>query len=464
MKNDKSDRPLQGVRIIVISYFFYPSREVGAKRVSELALSLEAAGANIRIIHARSSSLIPTDPALLEPVAELQRYPVTVPPKIVDKLWKWLKTLRGGSSGSSEATGTKLKPTLDQPNAQRPKNLGVVGFLRRQYLAADSVFGGRKFWLFLVALRILALRVSGRCDLVISSGPPMVGYLGGRFARTINQALWVMDMRDPWFLNRLAGRVTEGHWMLNWEDRTIRRCIEYSDAIVAASPGIVRYIEQHFTKRTENITVVRNGYDPAAVIYKKPPMGKLAMLYCGTLYLNRNPFPLLEALDSAVRNSGVDRNSVQFLMVGECDSWNGIEIKDWVRQRSMQDLVKIRSSVPYAELRALVESSNLLVNFAQGQVYQIPAKTYEYIAAGREFLVLAEATSDSAILSRELALGHVIEPENVDDMQDFLREAIDRHVFGKDSFTRLEVTHDVYSRANQNAKYVDYLAGILKSD
>jgi hypothetical protein len=43
----------------------------------------------------------------------------------------------------------------------------------------------------------------------------------------------------------------------------------------------------------------------------------------------------------------------------------------------------VRPAVPPAEASALMTEAEVLVNFAQGQPEQIPAKLYDYIASGR---------------------------------------------------------------------------------
>ena len=452
-------------RVLLVSYFFYPSTEVGAKRTSELALSLQDAGATVKVIHARSRELIPTDDALLDKVRSVSRHSVVIPPKIVDRAWAAIKALKPRQPQKSQdaASGDAI-PDLSKPVPSGPPRLSFVQVLRRQYLAFETLFGGRKFWALLVWVRVLYLRLFSRAEVVVSSGPPMVSYLGGIFASWVNACPWVMDMRDPWFLNRRAGHLVEGHWLMRIEDWAARQCIRRSDAIVCASPGIARYLQRNFTEYRDNAVVIRNGFDAEAVLTDSGPVGSLSMLYCGTLYLNRNPFPFLEALVRVLNEGIVERSLVRFLFVGNCSAWNGISLTGWLREHGIDDVVTVRDFVTASELSTLVADANVLVNFSQGQSDQIPAKTYEYIASGRMFLVIAERDSDSADLIKDIPSGVLVEPSDTRAMEQYLRDLITRLVDENSAYQLPMAVRAEFSRENQNSKYIAFLDELLVAD
>jgi hypothetical protein len=103
-----------------------------------------------------------------------------------------------------------------------------------------------------------------------------------------------------------------------------------------------------------------------------------------------------------------------------------------------------------AALRDVVAGSNVLVNFAQGQRRQIPAKSYDYIAARRDILVITEPDSDVADLFREAAVGTIVAPDDTAGCRAAIRSLYAKHVDGA-AGAQTAPSRDIrpYSRAAQ---------------
>ena len=56
-------------------------------------------------------------------------------------------------------------------------------------------------------------------------------------------------------------------------------------------------------------------------------------------------------------------------------------------------VVSVIPAVDPGELTAYMNASNVLINFAQGQARQIPAKSYDYLAWRRDVLTIAEPSA-----------------------------------------------------------------------
>jgi glycosyltransferase involved in cell wall biosynthesis len=404
-------------RVLVVSYHFYPSPEVGAKRPSETAIYLQRHGYDVTVLRA-------VDPHA--PFAEseerltgLRIASIAIPRKLITALWIKTKSALWRASTAEPKSGARQK---DAEPTERPAGFTLRAWVRRQLLAFDTLIGGHKLWMFKAFTRLLQMRLRERFDIVIASGPPFVGYLCGAFAARLFRARLILDFRDPWHLHTDAERVSyaRGHPLAQLEDYLGHVCVAASHRIIVASPGIERHLTKTFAISGKPIDLVRNGFDPDALLEQSAPCGGLSLLYAGSLYANRDPFPLLEALRAVISQPHVEREKVSFKLVGRCEESGGIELRPWLRERDLDDVVEVLPLVDKTELRRMMAESNVLVNLAQGQPSQIPAKSYEYLASGRHVLTLAEFDSDVARLFAEAKTGVVVEPGNFDALVEAL--------------------------------------------
>jgi glycosyltransferase involved in cell wall biosynthesis len=236
-----------------------------------------------------------------------------------------------------------------------------------------------------------------------------------------------------------------------------RKCITNAERVTVASPGIGNALLHRVPSVNGKLEVVLNGYDFRATPSERPS-GRLRLLYAGSLYLNRNPFPLLEALRDLLRLPTVDRARLSFILVGRCESWNGRDVTAWIEAAGMQDVVQVLPSVPPATVLKLMEQTEVMVNFAQGQPEQIPAKLYDYIASGREMLLIAERDSDAARITRESGAGRVVEPEDKAALYTNLQELYTYYVERGLPYIPNEERVRKFSREYQNRIFVDLLS------
>jgi hypothetical protein len=148
--------------------------------------------------------------------------------------------------------------------------------------------------------------------------------------------------------------------------------------------------------------------------------------------------------------------------VGQCSEWGGTALEPWLAQHGIADVVRVLPSVPPAELTKLVAASNVLLNFAQGQPRQIPAKSYEYIASGREVLTIAETSSDVADLFREAGVGTIVEPDDRDGMARSIRRFYDRFVAQRRT-VEVNEARTRFSRSSQLMKFEQTINDTLLS-
>jgi hypothetical protein len=232
--------------------------------------------------------------------------------------------------------------------------------------------------------------------------------------------------------------------------------------VACASPGITNIINRQY-KLPLNIITVLNGYDGTALQLESSPVGRLSMLYTGTLYFNRNPFPLLKAIKSLIDEKKIRREFIKFILIGYCNEWNNISLMEWIETNSVEDVIKVKAPVHISELDPYVEDSNVLVNFAQGQPNQIPAKIYEYIASGREMLLLTDKGSDSEKIVNLSHSGTIVTEFDESNMKCVIKGLYDKYVIHEEQYSISQDTIQMFSRDTQNKYYFDAIDSLMKS-
>jgi hypothetical protein len=174
--------------------------------------------------------------------------------------------------------------------------------------------------------------------------------------------------------------------------------------------------------------IVMNGFDGPL----RPPIHgtghRLDILYAGTLYIGRDPFPFLTALEALLEDDAVDPARIAVHFVGHCEEFRGRSLRDWLRGRRSAAVVEILSAVSDVELAPMIDRATVLLNLAQDQLHQIPAKTFEHLASGREVLAICEAQSDTGRLLGSIAGANCVEPRDLDRLLQVLRDLYRRHV------------------------------------
>lgn len=437
-------------RILIVSFHFYPDAAVGARRMSELARYLCQAGYQVVVITARPEyEDAVVDPTLALDLPGLRRIEVRQLPKLLPTLLTWIKRVRGRGSHESSADlhGPGESPAQETP-LQR---------LKRLFHSLEQLVDVHKLWAVTVGVRAAALAVRQPFDAVISSGPPMSAHLAVLLARPLLRSRWIMDLRDPW-CDQNHGRPDLHSSVSRRLNRFLeRRALTSADAITVTTPSYAELLRARYSDRSSDIQLVLNGFDQD-LERSLPPQGRLELLYAGTLYYNRNPIPLLNAISRFLARPDVDRSRFRFRMFGPVVTWRGIELNQWLAERGLQDCVSVHLPLPAAEIHRLMREVNVLVSFAQGQPLQIPAKMFECLAARRDVLLIAELDGDSAWLTRQAGCGQVVAPDDEDGMEAALAGFYDKYVSAPRNAQFNTANLLAYRRECQNERFVQLLS------
>jgi glycosyltransferase involved in cell wall biosynthesis len=199
----------------------------------------------------------------------------------------------------------------------------------------------------------------------------------------------------------------------------------------------------------DKVHVIYNGYDGEPNFLAPPATDRtVRLLSAGTIYFRRDPRPLLDAMQIAL-GRGLPKDAFHVTFLGTCENPSRETLLQWVADRGLSHAVELHPVVPPKEVEGFMQKAHVLVNFAQEQGIMVPAKTYEYIASGREVLTITEPDSDTAAIVARAGCGPTTLPDAA-KMADILADFYDRYILNARRWTPdLEVARG-FSRAGQN--------------
>jgi len=443
-----------GRRFLIVSYYFGETSEVGAFRLNALAEHLLQSGAHVDVLFHNATG------APLRQRERLGLFPIDDPGEIyMPRIVRFVKGLLGVFRPRRDASPAAAAPVVEVPRAAPgPKPLrkpGVLGWIEHQVFTTIYVFNGKKRWARGAVRQGMSLARRHRYDCIISSAPPAVvgvvaGWIGWRTGTP-----YALDLRDPWNGNSV---VPTAHSLARRLDLFAqRKCLTNATLITCASPGVRRLMGERWPALEHRMHVVLNGFD--AVDRLDPPSntGKLQLLYAGALYLKRNPFPLLESLKRFIDAGAFDRTRVRFTLVGDCESWNGVDVNAWCIQSGLSDVVSVLPRISRTELNSYRRDANVLVNLAQGQPDQIPAKTYDLLASGRDLLIITEAGSDTAEIMSSAGIKGCVDDSDPRQVDDALKALYSKWVLRVPGIGSSAADIESFSRDRQNRAWTHLL-------
>ena len=376
----------ENISTIFVAYHFFPSTEVGARRMSALARYLVAHGRTVAIISAFAglANFSPEHSA----VASLAAYDIERVPdrkSIIDAILvngkKWMR------SCVSILPRAKQNATAESNSAEGHRGLTRTA-LHRVLFTMLRVIDDKKGWSMRAGRKLRSVAARHAAGVVVVSAPPISPLWATVFTARKLKLPVVVDLRDPITDTGVADDRGSRSWRWGGARGFVERyVIGHADAIVTTTPGLRDRLQSRYPAARARIACILNGFDGEITPARVNTENRLTIVFAGELYLNRNPFPFLEAVDRLLNDSGVDESRVRVVFAGQCEFHDGISVRAWSSERPCGRVLTIHPRLDATRLKRLYEDATLLLNFAEGQPIQVPAKTFELLSLGREVLV-----------------------------------------------------------------------------
>ncbi len=380
-------------RVLVVTYFHPPSTAVGGARWAAMARHLRAMSHEVTIITSTVHGELPGadgagivrtwDLANARTLRRLLRRPAPVAP----------------GTPTIDTTAPRLLTRVVVPDSH------VVSWMPG-VLAATR--------------RLLRER---RIDCLVTSGPPDSTHLLG-LALGRRRPAWIADFRDGWRFEPLAEPwPTRPQRMI--EARQERAVARGADVVLGATRPIAEDFAGRLGARAE---WVPNGWDPElaadvqdAMLPAVADAGWATLVHTGTLSgpRGRDPRPLLRALRRVNDEPGRDRR-VRLVLAGRTT----VEDQRLLAEAELGESVRHVGLLERRAALALQRSADALVLLTGSHSSEATGKLFEYLAAGRPILALADANEAQRIV-RLTATGVTVPPLDEERIAAALRTVAD---------------------------------------
>lgn len=409
---------LDGPAVLLISYHFYPSDEIGGKRTTSLARFLASKGVRVIVVSAFGGATMVAGSEVMPGVIAA---PVKQPRRVL------IDFVVSRKRKSSQTTyGNAVGRTVPHPQATSVL-WRMRAEIRRIFFQVVNFVDEYKRWGW--RARREALRVGKIFDarVVLSSSPPFTCLLTGRWVASRLGVPHITDFRDPWTDAVAIARPSQ-----RLELRLLRFlegwALRPAAAITSTTSTVAELLAIRHPAMQRKFHVIRNGYEGEVLTADPDTGGRLAILFAGELYLGRNPFPFLATLEDLLARPDVDPARISATFMGKVAQYNGQSLASWIEGKRCATVVKILPQSPQHEVNKAVAESTLLLNLSQGQTLSIPAKTFEHFAYAREILLLCENDSETASLVAGMPGVNQVDQRDIQALQKVLLDLYRRHV------------------------------------
>ena len=364
-------------RVVCIAYYYPPLAGIASERAAAFSLHLSQLGWAPIIVTPRDG-FYHRVASFNDPIADVRRTRSIELGRIV----------RAGSTlvGAPRPPSDSLTVRPLQTNAASAK---ARRWVREWLYVPDAQVG----WIpFATRAAMTALREVEGPRVVFSSSVPYSAHLvAGRAAKRAGVP-WVAEFRDPWTDGRSPNRTRSR------ARRHIDHCVEQrillgADHIVVPTESMRGLLLARVTELAhDNVSVVRNGFEPTEAGSPPPSDDVMTILYAGTVAPGEDVGPLLAALDAVDRR---DPSRFRLHVLGPSQPWEaGARRLPWLRLDGL---------VSPQEARLRMAGSSVLLLLHQHPAYwlAVPGKAYEYLGVRRPILaVIPRGSEMESVISR----------------------------------------------------------------
>jgi glycosyltransferase involved in cell wall biosynthesis len=397
------------VRILVVTAAFPPDGAVGGLRTLRLLKHLARTGSDAQVLTIcpdtyRAGTVI--DAELLSQVPEGVRIVRARAVRPID----WLAARLRRSP--IRRSGAKAHPLNGPAGGARASAVSVaIRSLQRVCDAVLTLPDREAGWILPAMVRGWAsVRAYGRPDVIYSSGPPYSAHVVAACLASLMRRPWIADFRDPWA--RAPWRDDRFRFEKRAWSILERWVVNQANAVVFVTETNRADFAAHYGETiARRFHVVPNGCDLGDFerLVPGPSSDRFVLLHAGSLYGARDPSPLLRAIADAVASGTIDARGFRMRLIGRVGV-PGVDLHGMVRNLGIEAIVEVIPHMPRRMvLQQMLDASALLIVQPVTKV-SVPAKLYEYLAAGRPILALAEPDGATAAVVAESGAGIAVSP------------------------------------------------------
>ena len=414
-------------RILLAAYHFPPSAAVGGLRISRFARFLPEFGWRPYVLTVNDADRGDKEGTDHSRLVGLDGVSITRTgePSGIPDAYTWTKrkvqSLRANQQGPSSARASApLRSDGRESFSQRLKRYVTSLFV----LLPDE----HKTWALFAAIPAIRLIQRHRIDYILTSAPPQSVHFVGLVAKVFTRVAWIADFRDPWLELLQARPAHHRSWLSYRIERWMEaRVMHNAYKVLTTTEWMRQSMRERYSKvASDKFLCLPNGIEMARLDGpdSEDKYGPLTITYAGSLYLDRTPEPLFEALGALVNEGKACLDDFRIKLVGSCRNIGNVETEAVARRYGIAKAVEVIDRVPQTEAVQIMRRSHLLLVLAPSKnKLMVPAKIFDYLGSGSKLLALADqgATAD---LMRETGGGRCFSQADIAGLKDYLHELL----------------------------------------
>jgi glycosyltransferase involved in cell wall biosynthesis len=440
--------------VLILSHPYHPSNEIGARRTTALAQYLADRGIRVVVISAFGDQPI-------EPGSELHPGVIAVPVKRPKRPWlDLLVTLKRMALSTPQAPAAAHATAPAERCDASAQPVSPRAALRDGYFRLLYFIDHYKKWSWRAAKAAIRAGRKHRAVAILASGPPHSTLLAGAWAANRLGIPYIADMRDPWsdvLAIAHSNRRIELRLLRALEGWVLRRAA----AVTVTSASAAALFVERDAGIADKVHVIRNGYDGEIAPPRIHTGGRLSILFAGVLYVGRTPYPLMAALETLLSRPEIDAQRIQLTLMGnKLGNFSEQLLAGWLHGKRCASVVR---SLPLQTTEAVaqeVAQATVLLNLAQQQQLQVPAKTYEQLASGREILVICEDDCETARIVSGITGVVQVDQSDPEALVRVLLDLYNRHVVAAIASVPADADVRRFSRALSNERFHAVLTSV----
>ncbi len=392
-------------KVLIITYYWPPSGGPGVQRWLKFVKYLPEFDITpiVLTVNPESAEYPVIDQSLeLEIDPELKVYRTDC-----RGVYDWYKKIARTTTAPYSGFANESDPGLIQK---------VARFIRGNFFLPDA----RRGWIKYAFKEAKQIIEQYGIDTIVTTGPPHSTHLTGLKLKRKYNVKWIADFRDPWTSIYYNDFLYQTKWAksidLSYERKVVMAC----DTILVAADRRTEFVKSHPEINPEKIIFFPNGYDENDFKDEKPVNpSSFTIRYIGTMAASYPIGGWIKAM------AGLPGDFlVQF--IGKTDT----NIQTTCKQE-LGDKIAFIDFVPHKQsIQYMLSSSVLLLVIPQtaDNKYILPGKLFEYLATGKQILVLGPTDGTAAQIVRNAKAGDAFDFNDTEGIKNFMLQQYQYHI------------------------------------
>jgi len=203
------------------------------------------------------------------------------------------------------------------------------------------------------------------------------------------------------------------------------------------------YKNAYASQPAEKFVCIPNGIDHRTFsnIRTSKKYEQFTLSYTGSLYVDRSPEPIFQALSRLLCEKKISLNEVRVKLIGQCRHVGHRPIASMINEYGLQSVVDVLDPVPYKNALEIIRQSHVALLFAPNQPYQVPAKVYDYLGAKVKILAIAEPGATSDFINAA-GCGEVFSTSDIEGIKEFIIQAMHNGSTAEENYSAILSHYD----------------------